>query len=306
MVMQLRIDAVGAREITKPEPQDGSCHTWILATLYWKFAVRLSTLFNCFLPRKPAPAAAASLDNAAVSNPQDISAPTRLRTELVRESERGRVQLLRRAARHDPIPCINSALVNQTLTRGPNHVATALGVENHQMGFTVYSFGQRPTQNIKCIEKRSESNSFAEIAKMRDVKHVEPGDTESGKTRLFSGGFVNCTPVIAFYGNGDVAMHHSARYASVLPSPSEEGSTNTEHLDPAHLDALLDHPEFGRPTDLFVVAREGKQNQYTRQSGNSIYAVNHAQDGTSVHVIQVPPRIIAVDVTPGNLDVWLT
>jgi hypothetical protein len=103
-----------------------------------------------------------------------------------------------------------------------------------------------------------------------------------------------------------MAMHHSARYTSFLPSGYEEGSTNTEHLDPAHLDNLLDHPEFGRPTDLFVVAREGKQNQYTRQSGNAIYAVNHAQKGTSVHVVEVPPRIVAVDVTPGNLDVWLT
>jgi hypothetical protein len=232
--------------------------------------------------------------------------PARLRDELVRESSRGRAQLHRRTVRHDPIPCINSALVNLTLTRPPNHVAIALGVDDRHKGFTVYSFGNPPTQNIKCIEKGDEIKSFADIPRGSDVKHVEIGETKSGKEHLFSGGFVTCTPVIAFYGNGSMALHHSARYTSVRASSPKKGSTNTEHHDPGHLDTLLDHPEFGRPTDVFVVAREGKQDQYSRQSGNSIYAINHAQVGTSVHVMEVPPRIVAVDITPGNLDIWLT
>jgi hypothetical protein len=180
-----------------------------------KFAVRISTLFRCFSPEKPAHADTTNVDNVAVSNQQSPSAPGGNLTELT-QRERGRAQILRRAIRHDPISCINSAVVNQTLTKVPNHVTASLGMDN--VGFTVYSFGRRPNQNIKCLEKRSESKSRSEIPQTGDVKHVEPGDTESGRSHLFSRGFVNCTPVVAFYGNGGMAMHHSARYTSFLPS----------------------------------------------------------------------------------------
>jgi len=155
---------------------------------------------------------------------------------------------------------------------------------NH-LGFTVYSFSWPGAQQVECL--KVSGDPLRQCAQMREsgsATVVEIGETRSSSRRLFSDSFRSCTPVLAFYGDGRMLLHHSAAF-----------DTDT-------LDGLLRE----NPTDVYVVARTGRAATFPRQGANAAYVVNHAPTATNVHIVEVADTTIAVDVRPGNISIWHT
>lgn len=204
-----------------------------------------------------------------------------------------------------PVPSIHHAAVGSAPITPPYSVKDVPASSTNEIGFTVYSFGGDLPPEFH-IELSEMSNSEV-------IRHIvdtsKDGDEEVGintlkygSQSLFSHSFGPCVPVFAYYSskpgeNADngmpKALYHAASYVTKI------------------LDGLLASPEYGQPTDIFVVTRNWdagnrRHGGINKQSAISLYINANRPDGTRFHVIEVPWGGAAVRVAADKIEIWET
>ncbi|WP_292933932.1 hypothetical protein [Noviherbaspirillum sp.] len=204
-----------------------------------------------------------------------------------------------------PVPSIHHAAVGSAPITPPYSVKEVPASSTNEIGFTVYSFGGDLPPELH-IEHRKMSNSeviryIADTSKEGD-EEVGINALKYGSQSLCSHSFGSCVPVFAYYPsdageNADngrpKALYHAASYV------------------PDILNGLLASPEYGKPTDIFVVTRNwdaGNRRHVgiNKQSAVSLYINAHLPVGSRFHIIEVPWGGAAVRVAADKIEIWET
>ena len=119
--------------------------------------------------------------------------------------------------------------------------------------------------------------------------------------RLVSDEFSPCVPVIAVYPGNERAILHLAKFTlndriDQLMNTKPKMVLDPEKSEPWYTTKI--------PTDVYVVTREEAGNHTWNQSRAVTHAVNHAPEGTNVHVVSVPRGGLAVQVGPQGMAIW--
>jgi hypothetical protein len=158
---------------------------------------------------------------------------------------------------------------------------------------SVFSFGSAPSIPITW-------NSYTHYANSRHANEPLPETNTSSslndgaivvgigaacrsKSALRSHSFGPCTPMAAVYADGTVGLYHAMSAAENDP----------------HRAMLIDK----KPTDIFVITKDGVGPHAAKQTAQVIDTVNQAHPDTSVHVVTLPRHVLALEVTPNEISV---
>jgi hypothetical protein len=189
------------------------------------------------------------------------------------------------------IPTIDAKSVNRkNFTKTPQ-----VTVRNtHGIAFTIYSFGNRPAQNVQHLPSDQYANSADAYCPLPMPCHTATGATGTvivgigaagfSHHRLVSTSFASCTPIAAFYRDGKIALYHA--------NSAPERDVRRQQLLSAG------------PTDIFVVTRPGEGHQMLAQSAQALDIIQHAPRLCNVHIVEVPRQLLAIEVTPGRLAIY--
>ena len=162
----------------------------------------------------------------------------------------------------------------------------------HGYDFTVYSFGEKPRQNISLSNDFYKSRGDFLLPEpggvVRDVSGgfaVGIGGVDFTSTYAQSHSFTSCTPIVAFYDSGVTALYHAASAA-----PDDE--IRQEILK-------------RNPRDVFVIAKKGDGQHTLRQSAHALDILNCVISNINLHIVEVQRSTLSVKATYGSLEITL-
>ncbi len=164
----------------------------------------------------------------------------------------------------------------------------------HGVDFSLHSYGNPPKQRVDCLKAdhyRNDPNARAQLPDIGETGLLSNGGKIVGisgvgfdKNRLISHSFSSCTPIIAFYSNGDIGLYHAS-------SAARDDDKRQELLDK-------------NPTDVFVVTKPENGSHRQRQSAHAIDLITDKPSGCNVHIVEVPRSTLAIEATPSRLAIF--
>jgi hypothetical protein len=246
------------------------------------------------IPTKRAPSRSTSTDNMEANPGTDTAGTNKKKSLKSRISIKNLRKLVgldktsKKSAPPMPTPPALSIMssLEVLLQRRPDKVDT-----NEKR--TVHSFGGPPPQEIKLLKIGEQADDVEIFRRLSDDEVGQNGNlminvgamrfnSENGK--LTSHSFTGCTPIIAFYGDNKTGMYHA----------------NSASKSDEHVNQLIEE----RPTDIFIVARQGAHKSYSaRQAANAANIVNRNPD-CRVHILELPEvSELSVSIEPGAISV---
>lgn len=186
------------------------------------------------------------------------------------------------------IESIDAAGVNRNgITKTP----LIIKLNTHGDDFKIYSFGEKPRQNISFANKFYRSNgSFSLPEHGSAVTDVNGGSAIGiggvAYTSKFaqSHSFSSCTPIVAFYDSGVTALYHAASAA-----PDDEIRQ-----------AMLEK----NPRDVFIITKTGHGQHTLRQSAHALDILNYeTSKNINIHIVEVKRSTLSVKASYGSLEI---
>ena len=194
-----------------------------------------------------------------------------------------------KGSQKNAVPTLDIAASQRSFDVHPNYTT-----ENGNL--TVYSYGNQSPINVELRspdQYRDSDFADCELPSACKTQKISDGTLIIGvgavgrsTTAVVSNSFASCTPIVARFSDGSVGMYHAAF------SP----------LNDLQRSQLLK----AKPTDIFVITKDGQGAHVGRQTAQAIDTVQQAPPGTNVHIVTVPRATLAVEARPDRITIFST